>query len=140
MGYIDTGVDGWRDATAVALELATDPPDAVLCYDDKLAMTLLDALRSTHLDVPGDLALVGFDGISAAHQSRPRLTTVDVPSADVGRRAVDMLVAATREGTMPPSEMLPVRLVIGDSTPAKTASRRGDAPREMVGSRRGSGR
>jgi LacI family transcriptional regulator len=140
MGYIDTGVDGWRDATGVAMELATDPPDAVLCYDDKLAMTLLDALRSTHLDVPGDVALVGFDGISAAHQSRPRLTTVDVPSADIGRRAVDMLVAATREGTMPPSEVLPVRLVIGDSTPPRTAARGRDATREMVGSRRGSGR
>jgi DNA-binding LacI/PurR family transcriptional regulator len=138
--YVDTGVDGWRDASAVAQELAADPPDAVLCYDDKLAMTLLDALRSTRLDVPGDLALVGFDGISAAHQSRPRLTTVDVPSADVGRRAVEMLVTAARDGTMPPSEVLPVRLVIGDSTPPKTSPGRGATPREMVGSRRGSGR
>ena len=60
-----------------------------ICYDDKLALALLDALRSTRLDVyRDDLALVGFDGIPAARQSRPRLTTVDVPSVEIGRRAV----------------------------------------------------
>jgi LacI family transcriptional regulator len=138
--YLDTGIDGRRDATGVAEDLAADPPDAVLCYDDKLALTVLDALRSTRLDVPRDLALVGFDGISPAHQSRPRLTTVDVPSAEVGRRAVEMLLSATRDGTMPASEVLPVELVIGDSTPARPSTGRRAAPREMVGSRRGSGR
>jgi DNA-binding LacI/PurR family transcriptional regulator len=117
--FIDVGDDGWRDASAVARELAADPPDAVLCYDDKLALALLDALRSTSLVVPDDLALVGFDGIPAARQSWPRLTTVDVPSVEVGRRAVEMLMASTREGHMPVSEVLPVRLVVGDSTPPR---------------------
>ena len=138
--YIDTSIDGWRDASGVAAELAADPPDAVLCYDDKLALTVLDALRSTRLNVPDDLALVGFDGISPARQSRPRLTTVDVPSAEVGRRAVEMLLSAARDGTMPASEVLPVRLVIGDSTPPRTSPGRRAAAPEMVGSRRGSGR
>ncbi len=85
----------------VAERLAADPPEAVICYDDKLALSLLDALRSTRLDVPRDLALVGFDGIPAARQSRPRLTTVDVPSVELGRRAVEMLLASTREGGTP---------------------------------------
>ena len=78
--------------------LAADPPDAVLCYDDKLALGLLDALRSTSLVVPDDLAVVGFDGIPAARQSWPRLTTVEVPSVDVGRHAVEMLIASVRDG------------------------------------------
>jgi LacI family transcriptional regulator len=117
--FLDAGVDGWRDASAVAQVLVDDPPDAVLCYDDKLALALLDALRSTSLVVPDDLALVGFDGIPAARQSWPRLTTVDVPSVEVGRRAVEMLMASVREGRMPISEVLPVSLVIGDSTPPR---------------------
>ena len=116
--FVESGPNGWRDASMAAERLATDPPDAVLCYDDKLAMGLLDALRSTSLDVPGDLAVVGFDGIPAARQSRPRVTTVDVPSVEIGRRAVEMLVAAIREGSPPPSEVLPVRLIVGETTPA----------------------
>jgi DNA-binding LacI/PurR family transcriptional regulator len=118
---IDAGKRGWRDATAVAQMLVDDPPEAVLCYDDKLALALLDALRSTRLVVPDDLALVGFDGIPAARQSSPRLTTVDVPSVEIGRRAVEMLMASVREGRMPVSEVLPVTLVIGDSTPQRAA-------------------
>lgn len=128
--FVDSGPNGWRDPSMAAEQLAADPPDAVVCYDDKLAMGLLDALRDTRLDVPRDLALVGFDGIPAARQSRPRLTTVDVPSVEIGRRAVEMLVGATREGSPPPSEVMPVRLIVGESTPAVTP----------VGARRGNGR
>ena len=103
---------------------ADDPPEAVLCYDDKLALALLDALRSTRLDVPGDMALAGFDGIPAARQSRPRLTTVDVPSVEVGRRAVEMLLASVRDGAMPASEVMPVRLVIGEQHATPPLARR----------------
>jgi LacI family transcriptional regulator len=113
----DAGMDGWRDASAIAQMLVEDPPEAVLCYDDKLALALLHALRSTTLVVPDDLAVLGFDGIPAARQSWPSLTTVDVPSVEVGRRAVEMLMASVREGRMPASEVLPVQLVIGESTP-----------------------
>ena len=116
---VETGMDGWRDPSAAARALAEDPPDAALCYDDKLALALLDALRATRLDVPDDLAVTGFDGIIPALQSRPRLTTVAVPSVEIGRRAVEMLTMGLRDGSMPPSEVLPVSLVVGDSTPAR---------------------
>ena len=133
MRFLDAGVHGWRDASAVAQTLAADPPDAVLCYDDKLALALLDALRSTRLVVPDDLALVGFDGIPAARQSWPRLTTVDVPSVEVGRRAVEMLMTSVRDGRIPASEVLPVTLVIGDSTPPRAARRdRRDVPESVA--------
>ena len=125
--FIDVAVDAWRDASGLARTLAADPPDAVLCYDDKLALGLLDALRSTNLVVPDDLAVTGFDGIPAARQSWPRLTTVEVPSVEVGRHAVEMLIASVRDGKMAASEVLPVSLVIGDSTPprASRVDRRG---------------
>ncbi|HEX7347266.1 MAG TPA: LacI family DNA-binding transcriptional regulator [Candidatus Limnocylindrales bacterium] len=117
MRFVDSGPNGWRDPSVAAEQLASDPPDAVVCYDDKLAMALLDALRSTQLDVPGEIGFMGFDGIPAARQSRPRLTTVDVPSVEIGRRAVEMLVDSTREGKPRPSEVLPVRLIVGETTP-----------------------
>jgi LacI family transcriptional regulator len=135
--FLDAGVDGWRDASSLAEAIAAEPPEAVLCYDDKLALSLLDALRSTRLEVPADLAVAGFDGIPAARQSRPRLTTVDVPSVDVGRRAVEMLIAALRDGAMPESTVLPVELVIGESTPPLGSSARPKRPADMVAARGG---
>ena len=132
-------VDAWRDASGLAQALAADPPDAVLCYDDKLALGLLDALRSTSLVVPDDLAVVGFDGIPAARQSWPRLTTVDVPSVEVGRHAVEMLIASVRDGRMPASEVLPVSLVIGDSTPPRAPRVRSRGTRATVATAPGAG-
>ena len=131
MRFIDAGVDGWRDGSSVAESLAADPPDVVVCYDDKLALTLLDALRSIDVRVPEDMALVGFDRIPAAMQSLPRLTTIDVPSVEVGRRAVEMVVASVRDGAMPPSDTLPVRLVVGDSTPPRVTAEMAAAGREV---------
>ena len=123
MRFVDSGPNGWRDPFVAAQQLAADPPDGVVCYDDKLALALLDALRSTRLDVPRDLALVGFDGIPPARQSRPRLTTVDVPSVQIGQHAVEMLVSSIRDGIPVPSETVPVRLVVGESTPPANVAR-----------------
>jgi LacI family transcriptional regulator len=115
----DAGMSGWRDPSGVVGALASDRPESVICYDDKLALGVMDALRSTSLDVPDDIAVAGFDGIALGARTRPRLTTVAVPSVELGRRAVEMLVAAAREGSMPPSEVWPVKLVIGETTPRR---------------------
>jgi len=132
--FIDSGEAGWRDASTIAGQLAAEPSEAVICYDDKLALSVLDALRSTRLHVPRDLALMGFDGIPAARQSRPRLTTVEVPSVAIGRQAVEMLLGAAKDGELGPSQVVPVRLVVGESTPpirpaepGRTPSHRGSA-------------
>jgi LacI family transcriptional regulator len=135
----DAGLTGWRDPSIVANAIAGDHPDAVMCYDDKLALALMDALRLTSLDVPTDIAVTGFDGIALSGRSRPRLTTVAVPSLEIGRRAVGMLVASIRDGSPPPSETVPVRLVVRESSPqrddvdgrptaAATVAARGRAP------------
>jgi len=136
----DAGLAGWRDPSTVAAALAGDRPEAVICYDDKLALALIDALRSTHLDVPADLAVAGFDGIALSGRSRPRLTTVAVPWAELGRRAVEMLVASARDGSMPPSEILPVRLVVRESTPPlEVVTGPRHTPEAAVGAVRGCG-
>jgi LacI family transcriptional regulator len=127
----DAGPSGWCDPAAVARQLGEDPPEAVICYDDKLALAVVDALRGVGLEVPADIAVVGFDGIPLAYRARPRLTTVSVPSADIGRRAAEMLIAADRDGRMPRSEVMPVELVVGESTPPREtldSGRRSSAP------------
>jgi DNA-binding LacI/PurR family transcriptional regulator len=121
----DSGLDGWRDGAGIAYEIAEARLDALMCFDDKLALAMLDALRGTSVDVPAGLAVTGFDGIAGSRQSLPRLTTVAVPSAELGRRAVEMLASSVRDGEMPRSETLPVTLVVRDSSPERAP---GSAP------------
>ena len=133
----DAGVAGWRDPSTVAGVLADDRPDAVICYDDKLALALMDALRLIQLDVPADIAIAGFDGIPLSGRSNPRLTTVASPSVAIGRRAVEMLMASARDGSMPASEVLPVRLVVAESTPRHAVIREAPyVPDAVAGARR----
>jgi LacI family transcriptional regulator len=108
--------DAWRDPADLAAEIAADLPDALVCYDDLLALGLMDALRGLGVRVPDDVGLVGFDGIPFAGISNPRLTTVAVPSAEMGRAAAASLIRAVHEGVLPDGVMLPVELVIREST------------------------
>jgi DNA-binding LacI/PurR family transcriptional regulator len=135
-GY-DAGLSGWRDPAGVAAALERDRPDAVIAYDDKLALALIDALRRTEVRVPASMAVVGFDGIPMSGQSQPRLTTVAVPSADLGRRAVEMLMTSIRVGSAPPSEVMPVSLLARESTPVreKRARRAATEPVATAGGR-----
>ncbi len=103
-------------ANVLAADLAADLPDAVVCYDDRLALELMDALRGVGVQVPDDLSVVGFDGIPFAAIANPRLTTVAVPSAELGRKAAMMLIRAVHEGALPEGELLSVEIAIRDST------------------------
>ncbi len=107
--------DAWRDPDAVAAALGTDLPDAVMCYDDKLALALLDGLRPRGIRVPGDVAVVGFDGIPFAALANPRLTTVSTPSNELGWLAARSLVHAIRDGRLPPGRVLATELVVRES-------------------------
>ena len=109
-------VDAWRDPSDLAAEIAADLPDALVCYDDQLALGLMDALRRRGVRVPEDVGIVGFDGIPFAAISNPRLTTVAVPSAEMGRVAAASLVQAIHDGALPDGVMLSVDLVIREST------------------------
>ena len=114
------GPDNWQAGGAVASEIAHDRPDAVICYDDKLALHTMDALRALGIRVPRDIAIVGFDDIPFARISNPRLTTVAQPSAEMGRRAAAILLRAIETGEMPRSVMLPVQLMVRESSVRST--------------------
>lgn len=115
----------WRGADAVVAEIVTSLPEALVCFDDKLALSILDGLRTRGIRVPEDLGVVGFDGIPFAEISNPRLTTVVTPAFEMGRRAAEILITAVQTGTMPESETLPVVLAVRESTRAR-ATRRGE--------------
>ncbi len=118
------GQDGYRDPGAIAAVIARDLPEALICYDDKLALALLDGLRDHGIRVPEDVALVGFDDIPYAKLSNPRLTTIVAPTHEMGRLAARALIGAIQTGELPPAVVLPVELAVRESTPARRWRRR----------------
>ncbi|MBF1982399.1 substrate-binding domain-containing protein, partial [Enterobacter hormaechei] len=70
--------------------LKDNPPDAVFAVSDTLAAGALRAIQQAGLRVPEDIAVVGFDGTELADMIS--LTTIEQPSRDIGRKAVDLLL------------------------------------------------
>lgn len=110
--------DIWRAPDGLAALIAADLPEALICYEDVLALALMDALRRLGIRVPNDVGIVGFDGIPFAEFSNPRLTTVATPLAELGRLAASSLIGAIQTGRLPEAIVLPVELVIRESTQA----------------------
>jgi LacI family transcriptional regulator len=81
---------------AVEQLLALDPPPtALFASNDSMAMGVLRGVHEADLQVPEDLALVGFDDIPSARFATPSLTTVRAPTLELGRRAMDALLDAS---------------------------------------------
>ena len=92
------------DAAERLLTNGSNPTAIFACNDDMAAATMAIAHRKG-LDVPGDLAVVGFDDTPLATMIWPELTTVRRPIADMAREAVRLLieeVRAKRAGTPQP--------------------------------------
>ena len=69
-----------------------DRPTAFVCANDCAALSVIRAASSLGLNIPGDLSVVGFDDIDAASLVTPALTTVRVPTVQMGRQAVRQLM------------------------------------------------
>lgn len=88
-----TGRAGGGERAWPTLKGMVNPPTASFCYNDMTAIGLLFAVRETGLSVPDDLALVGFDDIPFASYVHPALTTVAQPKPEMGKCAMEMVLA-----------------------------------------------
>lgn len=113
--------DGAR-ALAALLERA-DPPDAVFCFTDQLALGLLRAAGDRGVRVPDDLAVVGFDDIEDGRWSRPSLSTVAPDKQRLAEVAIDRLldlIGRHTTGAQPArSTPTPYELVVRESSGAR---------------------
>lgn len=105
-------------------------PTAVFAANDAMAIGCLAGLRSRGREVPEDLSLVGFDDVPNARYLTPALTTVRVPIAEVGGRAIERLLGSideqTGEGAL--REVVAPTLSIRDSTLAPRDAAAGRSP------------
>jgi LacI family transcriptional regulator len=87
---------------ATELVRASDPPTALFCGNDPIAMGAYEALKELGLRLPENVAVVGFDNqeLIAAHL-RPPLSTVALPHYEMGRWAVNYLIEQAQHGEMP---------------------------------------
>jgi DNA-binding LacI/PurR family transcriptional regulator len=90
--------------------------DGVFACSDLLALQAVQALRAVGRQVPGDVAVVGYDDMPVATYSDPPLTTVHQPVALAGAELVDALLTLLR-GERAVPRVLPVHLVVRDSAP-----------------------
>ncbi|MCZ7672215.1 MAG: substrate-binding domain-containing protein [Chloroflexi bacterium] len=91
-------------------------PDAVFVASDGMAFSALRALHTARVNVPDDIAVVGFDDLPFATSTHPSLTTVRQPIRRIGAMAAEILLDIIQTGTEPPRRIiLPTELVIRQS-------------------------
>ncbi|WP_460785463.1 LacI family DNA-binding transcriptional regulator [Microbacterium tumbae] len=97
--------------------LAADPAvTAVFAANDQMAIGLVRAFREAGMDVPGDVSVVGFDGLPEAAQLWPPLTTVQQHPERVGALAVDTLLAELDGEGHAQAPLVATELVVREST------------------------
>lgn len=113
---VESGVAGANELLAGAR-----PPSAIFCFNDEMAMGVLEAARARRLRVPRELSVVGFDDIRFARHTEPPLTTVAQPMRAIGEGTVRLLLAILHDDRVaPPSETLPHTVVRrGSTAPAR---------------------
>jgi DNA-binding LacI/PurR family transcriptional regulator len=110
-------------AVASSVLLTREPPDAVVGYNDLLAIGLMNEAQRLGFSVPGQLAVAGFDDIVASRHCQPSLTSVSMNSEAIGARAIARLMDWMDRGpTRPGHEALPPLLHARDSTRAASVS------------------
>ncbi|MFA9560076.1 GntR family transcriptional regulator [Evansella sp. AB-rgal1] len=81
-----------KDELEILLSAQTDVPTGLVCYNDELALLLLDVLRDKNLKVPNDISIVGYDDSFLAEASEVKLTTVKHPKNKMGEAAAELIV------------------------------------------------
>lgn len=105
------GEDIVREIMDSGLEL----PEAVVCANDYMAMSVIDAFRERDISVPGQVLVSGYDDIEESRYSHPALTTVKQPVEQMGRKAIEVLEAVW-DGKEPEKDIyLPEEIVLRQS-------------------------
>lgn len=123
--YIHEVESGEPESGAAGLEhflALAEPPTAIFCFNDLLAIGVLQGLRQAGFCVPRDCSVAGFDNISFSAYTHPALTTLDQPKRQIGAQAaqllLDLLNAPAPAGENPQKKVRAIqgKLLVREST------------------------
>ena len=110
------GFDRDSGASAAARLLDADPQlTALVALNDSMAIGALAELRSRGISVPGEMTVVGFDDMPIARDVTPALTTIRLPLAEIGARAMTLALGDWEEAGTPRQETVAAELVLRES-------------------------
>lgn len=104
-------------AAAEGLLALAQPPTAIFCSNDEMAIGAIRMLHSRGVSVPGQISVMGFDDIPLARYMQPPLSTILQPKLEMGREAMKILCDLL-EGRAPVklAHTMPFHLIVRDST------------------------
>jgi DNA-binding LacI/PurR family transcriptional regulator len=86
--------------------------DAVVSANDGIALPLMNELRNRGMRVPDDVAIVGFDDEARSSSATPPLTTARLPAYEMGRKAVELVLAQLAGEQVPDQTLVPARIML----------------------------
>ena len=89
---------------------------AIFSMSDLMAIGAFRALKDQGLNVPGDVSVIGFDGLPVGEYLVPRLSTVDQPTVAMARRALQLLLDTIENDAPAKHEAVPFTLLYREST------------------------
>ncbi len=93
----------------------TKKPDALFVYSDAVALGAMRSLMDSGLEIPNDIALIGFDDIERAQYADVPLTTVHQPTEEIGAKAIEVLIERIEGKTPTVKTILQPSLVVRES-------------------------
>jgi LacI family transcriptional regulator len=75
-----------------------EPPSAIFCANDLMAIGAISAARERGLAIPDDVSIMGYDDQELARYTHPPLSTLVLPNYEMGRKAADLLMSAAMTG------------------------------------------
>ena len=83
-------------------------PTAVFCYNDLVAIGLMNALNELGIDIPGTVSVMGFDNIDFSEYLKKPLTTINMPAYLIGKKATELLMKQISQ----PTELLNKKIML----------------------------
>ena len=98
-----------------SLNLKETPVEGIICYDDQAALGLIRALTERGINVPDDVAVIGYGDSVEESDAQVPLTTIHIPNYEIGRQAMKILFKHLEGKTEPIQTLLKPHLVVRHS-------------------------